>query len=59
MEKNKCANDLKVCTKIRGLNLHQMVHLSGKNIFSPIMSKNLSEVPLNTLSACRMTGDSW
>jgi hypothetical protein len=23
-----------------------MVHLSGKNVFSPIMSKNLSGVPL-------------
>jgi hypothetical protein len=26
-----------------------MVHLSGKNIFSPIMSKNLSGVPLKHL----------
>jgi hypothetical protein len=41
-----CANDLKFCTKISGLNLHKMVQLSGKNIFSPIMSKNLSGVPL-------------
>jgi hypothetical protein len=44
--KTKCANDLKFCTKISGLNLHQMVHLSEKSIFSPIMSKNLSGVPL-------------
>jgi hypothetical protein len=36
-------------TKIRGLHLHQMVHLSGKNIYSPIMSKNLSGVPLNLM----------
>jgi hypothetical protein len=39
-----CANDLKFCTKISGLNLHQKVHL-----FSPIMSKNLSGVPLESL----------
>jgi hypothetical protein len=44
--KTKCANDLKFCTKISGLNLHQMVHLYGKSIFSPIMSKNLCRVPL-------------
>jgi hypothetical protein len=44
--KTKCANDLKFCTKISGLNCHQIVRLSGKNIFSPIMSKNLSGVPL-------------
>jgi hypothetical protein len=37
---------LKFCTKISGLNLHQMEHLSGNNIFSPIISKNLSGVPL-------------
>jgi hypothetical protein len=48
--KTKCANDLKFCTKIfSALTLHQMVHLhvSGKIIYSPIMSKNLSGVPLN------------
>jgi hypothetical protein len=28
-----CTNDLKFRTKISCLNLHQMVHLSGKNIF--------------------------
>jgi hypothetical protein len=42
----KCANDLKFCTKISGLTLHQIVYLSGKNIFSTIMSKHLSGVPL-------------
>jgi hypothetical protein len=47
--KTKCANDLKFCTKISCLNLHQMVYLSGKNIFTPIMSKNLSGVPLKGL----------
>jgi hypothetical protein len=39
-------NDLKFCIKISGLNLNEMVHLAGKNIFSPLMSKNLSGVPL-------------
>jgi hypothetical protein len=47
--KTKCANDLKFCTKISSLNLHQMEHLSGKNIFRPIMSKNLSGVPLTEI----------
>jgi hypothetical protein len=28
-----------------------MVHLSGKNIFNPIMSKNLSAVPQCTVKA--------
>jgi hypothetical protein len=42
----KCANDLKFCTKISGLNLHQMVHLSRKNIVSPIMSKKKPQCPL-------------
>jgi hypothetical protein len=45
--KTKSANDLKICTKISGLTLHQMVHLSGNYTFSPIISKNLSGVPLN------------
>jgi hypothetical protein len=50
--KMKCVNYPKLSTKISGLNLHQMVHLSGKNIFSPIVSKNLSGVPVRLSIRC-------
>jgi hypothetical protein len=46
LEKTKCANDLKFYTKISGINRLRMVNLSGKIIFNPSMSKNLSGVSL-------------
>jgi hypothetical protein len=59
--KTKCANDLKFCTKISGLylDLHQMVHLSGKNIFSPIMSKQPQWSPFNKTLVEKMSHHSW
>jgi hypothetical protein len=45
--------DLKFCTQIIGLSLHQMEHYSQKIISSPIMLKNsMGRVPLKYTLIC-------
>jgi hypothetical protein len=52
-------NELKFFTQDPGPDLHQMVHKSQKNISSPVMSKNLSGVPLRTVCKARFIINSF